>query len=86
MNKQDITNLIDNKIKENSEKVVFKFYEMKVERNLTEKELLAILNLISIRLNNLGYKVYRTGQKYDYKNQQFIVETNELMIGIKNTL
>lgn len=83
MNKQDITMLMDNKIKENREKVVFKFYEMKVERNLTEKELLAILNLISIRLNNLGYKVYRTGQKYNYKNQEFEVETNELMIGIK---
>ncbi len=83
MNKQDITMLMDNKIKENREKVVFKFYEMKVERNLTEKELLATLNLISIRLNNLGYIVYRTGQKYNYKNQKFVVETNELMIGIK---
>jgi hypothetical protein len=84
MNKQDITILIDNKIKENGEKVVFKFYEMKVERNLTDKELLSTLNLISIRLNNLGYKVYRTGQKYNYKNQKFLVEINELMIGIKN--
>lgn len=83
MNKQDITMLMDNKIKENREKVVFKFYEMKVERNLTEKELLATLNLISIRLNNLGYIVYRTGQKYKYKDQEFVVETNELMIGIK---
>lgn len=83
MNKQDITMLIDNKIKENREKVVFKFYEMKVEKNLTDKELLTTLNLISIRLNNLGYKVYRTGQKYNYKNQEFVVETNELMIGIK---
>ena len=83
MNKQDITMLIDNKIQENREKVVFKFYEMKVEKNLTDKELLTTLNLISIRLNNLGYKVYRTGQKYNYKNQEFVVETNELMIGIK---
>lgn len=58
---------------------------MKIEKNLKEKELLATMNLISIKLNNLGYKVYRTGQKYNYKNKEYYVETDKLMIGIKIT-
>ena len=58
---------------------------MKIEKNLKEKELLTTMNLISIKLNNLGYKVYRTGQKYNYKNKEYYVETDKLMIGIKIT-
>lgn len=85
MEEKDISVLINNKIKINSEIVVFKYYEMKIEKNLKEKELLATMNLISIKLNNLGYKVYRTGQKYNYKNKEYYVETDKLMIGIKIT-
>lgn len=85
MEEKDISVLINNKIKINSEIVVFKYYEMKIEKNLKEKELLTTMNLISIKLNNLGYKVYRTGQKYNYKNKEYYVETDKLMIGIKIT-
>ena len=30
----------------------------------------------------MGYKVYRTGQKYYYNKKEYIVETNELLVAI----
>lgn len=83
MNLEQITRLIDDKIEQNSNKVVITFYEMKIKHNLSDEELIYILNLIATRLINLGYKVYKTNQKYTYSNKEYKVERNELLIAIK---
>ena len=64
MELDEITEFIDNKIKEDSNKVVVSFFELKVKKGLTNEMLLSTTNLMAIKLSNMGYKVYRTGQKY----------------------
>ncbi len=78
-----ITELIDEKIEKNNQKVVISFYELKVKENLSDNDLRSTMNLISIRLSNLGYRVYTTGEKYNYNGLNYIVERNELIVAIK---
>ncbi len=75
--------LIDNKIEENPNKLVFTYYLMKVKQNLSDDAMLSSINLISIKLENLGYNVYRTNQKYTCSNEEQIVKSNELLVAIK---
>ena len=83
MTVEDITKLVDKKIAENSNKIVIKYFEMKIEQNLSNSEMLSVLNLIRTRLNDLGYKVFSTNNEYEYKGKRCIVKTNELLVGIK---
>jgi hypothetical protein len=83
MNLEDITQLIDKKIATNENKVLVTYYELKVNKNLNEEEIASVLYLISVRLNNLGYNVYKENEKYTYNGIECIVERNELLVGIK---
>lgn len=42
------------------------------------------LDYAKIRLENLGYKVYFTGDNYTYNNATKIVKDNELLVEIKS--
>lgn len=83
MNLEELTIYIDNKIAQDDKKIVIGFYELKVKKDLSDAEVLSALQLISTRLQNMGYKVYRSGQKYTYNGEECIVETNELLTAIK---
>ena len=83
MNLDEITEFIDNKIEQDSTKITIGVFELKVKRNLSDADVLNALYLISTRLMNLGYKVYKTNEKYTYKEKEYIVQSNELLIGIK---
>lgn len=83
MELDEITEFIDNKIREDSNKVVVSFFELKVKRGLTNEKLLSTTNLMAIKLSNMGYKVYRTGQKYIYEDKEHIIESNVLLVAIK---
>ena len=78
-----ITDYIDEKIRKNENKVVFSFYEIRIKLDLSEEETDKFLKLTRTKLENLGYRVYFTGAKYEYKNQNKVVQDNELMIAIK---
>ena len=83
MSLDEITEFIDNKIEQDSTKITIGVFELKVKRNLSDADVLNALYLISTRLMNLGYKVYKTNEKYTYKEKEYIVQSNELLIGIK---
>lgn len=83
MNLDEITEFVDNKIDKDSSKIVIGFYELKVKRNLTDADVLNALYLISTRLMNLGYKVYKTKEKYMYQEKEYEVQSNELLVAIK---
>ena len=83
MNLEEITEFVDNKIDKDSSKIVIGFYELKVKRNLTDADVLNALYLISTRLMNLGYKVYKTNEKYTFKDKEYEVQSNELLVAIK---
>ena len=36
-------------------------------------------------MENLGYKVYFTGAKYNYKGEEKVVESNEYLVAIKDS-
>ena len=86
MDEKDIYKLLDDKKKENKNKIVISFYELKIKRNLNKQDTFDALHTIGEELIKDNYKVYRTNQKYTYNNKDYIVESNELMIGIKNNI
>lgn len=87
MNEKEIINLIEitlkDKLNKDSYFIRYTFYELRVKINLTEEELYHFLRLIKIKLENLGYKVYFTGDKYIFNETNKQVEENELLIAIK---
>ena len=64
MEQNEIYKLLSDKIKENENKVIISFYELKIKRNLNKQDTFDAL--------------------HTYNNKEYIVESNELMIGIKN--
>ncbi len=79
----DITEYLDNKIEQNSKKLIFTFYELRIKMDLTEPTIEKFLRLSETRLINLGYKTYRPGQVYSYQGEMLEVKENELLIAIK---
>ena len=84
MSLEEITELIDSKIEKNPNCIVFTWFEIRVRKNLTEEQTDDFLRLARNRLENLNYKVYFTGAKYTYQNEERVVQDNELIVAIKN--
>ncbi len=82
MNLQQIDDYLEKKISQNSEYIVFTYYEMRVSLNLSAEATYNFLHLVSTKLQNNNYKVYRTGQEYNYKGKEKVKE-NELLVAIK---
>ena len=78
-----IEKILDNKFTKDRNFIKYTFYELRVKLNLSEEELYYFLRLIKIKLENLGYKVYLTGDTYILRNNKKIVRENELLIAIK---
>ena len=87
MNEKEIINLIETTLKDKLSKdcnfIRYTFYELKIKFNLTEKELYYFLRLAKIKLENSGYKVYFTRDKYILNENNKQVRENELLIAIK---
>lgn len=77
-------NFIGAKEQENENYIRYSFYELKVKNNLTEKEIDEVLRISRDYFENKGYKVYFTNATFEYQNARRKVESNELMIAIKN--
>jgi len=82
---QFITEYLDNKIKLNEDYIVCTFYDFRVKNNRSEEEIEELLKFGKIRLENMGYKVFITGDKFIYNNCNRTVQDNELMIAIKKS-
>lgn len=80
---QEITKYLDKKIKENENEIRITFFDVRVKHNLSESETDTFLTLCKNRLENLGYNVFFAGAKFTYKNIRRIVQSNELMIAVK---
>lgn len=77
-------NFIDLKEKESENYVRYSYYELKVKAGLTEDEIDEVLMISRNYFENKEYKVYFTNTEFEYKNAKRKVESNELMIAIKN--
>lgn len=83
MDLEFIEQYINNKLSENEDYVRITFYDLRVKNNLTQEETENFVRLVKNRLENIGYKVYTTDDKYEYKNANMTVQPNELLIAIK---
>lgn len=81
--KQFIIELISKKEYENEEFVKYTFYELRIKYNLNEQEVNQVLTISKDYFQNKGYKVYFTGEAFEYQNTNRTVQDNELMIAIK---
>ncbi len=84
MTMQEITRYLDNKIDKNENIVIITFYEVRIKFDLSEGETQEFLRLCRTRLENLGYQGYFTGAKYKYQGEERVVQSNELMVAIKD--
>lgn len=76
-------NLINKKLEENSEFIRYTFYELKVKNNLTDEEMNNVLQISKMFLKNRKYRVYFTDEKFEYQNAIRKVQSNEMLIAIK---
>lgn len=85
MTLQDIDNYIDKKIRQNKNHIVFTFYELRVKLDLSSEETYNFLHLVSIKLENNGYMIYRTGQSFNYEGKGYKVKENQLLVAVKGS-
>lgn len=78
-----VNDYINKKLLFNHNYIVYTFYELRLENNLSEDEVDEFLELNKDYLESKGYNVYFTGAKFFYENEYRIVQPNELMIAIK---
>ena len=78
-----IDSILQEKMDLNENLIKIKFFEIRVTHNLSEVETFEFIRLARNKLENLGYNVYLTKAKYQYKGKQYIVQDNELMVAIK---
>lgn len=83
MNLRFIDDYINDKLIKDENYVRITYYDLRVKHNLTENETQQFLELVKNKLNNMGYLVYFTDEKYRYKNANMTVQANELLIAIK---
>lgn len=83
MTLKDIDEIINKKIEENEEEVVFSFFELRIKENLNKEETSNFLVLAKTKLENLNYLVYKTGQNYIYNGEEKTVEENQLLVALK---
>ena len=83
---QEITEYLDKKIEKNENLLEVTFYEVRIKLNLNEEQTQEFLKLCKTRLENLGYQVYFTGAKYNYGGKRREVQSNDLMIAVKEEI
>lgn len=87
MNDEEIIYLIESslaeKTKENYNYIKYTFYELRVKYNLSEQDVNRFLDLLKIKLQNNNYKVYFTGESFQYNNETKMVQNNELLVAVK---
>lgn len=83
MDLRTVDSYLNYKLDENADFILLTFYELRVKLNLSQADTNEFINLSAIRLKNIGYNVYFTGQEYLYNNENKFVKSNELLVAIK---
>ena len=78
-----ITQFIDKKINKNSDYITVTFYELRIKENLSLDETDTFVHYSTLRLKNLGYTIYYTGENYIQDGKTKTVRSNILYVAIK---
>lgn len=79
-----IDNELNKKLSVNDKLIVYTYFELRVKLNLSKLETNRFLELTRIKLENIGYRVYITGETYIFENRTKVVQENELLVAVKN--
>lgn len=82
--KKFIMDFIALKEKENPNYIRYSYFELKVKYNRSEADINEILRVSRDYFENKDYRVYFTNAEFEYQNARRRVESNELMIAIKD--
>lgn len=83
MTMQELSDYFDNKINENKNFIRITYYEIRIKYDLSEQQTENFIEIAKNKFENMGYNVYFTDAKYEYRNARMTVQPNELMIAIK---
>lgn len=87
MKSEDLFDFVENyvnvKIAKNSEIIKYSYYELKIKMNMNEEEIDRFLKCSKIILEDQNYKVYLTGEEFEYKNTKLVVGDNEFLVAVK---
>lgn len=78
-----ITNSIDKKIYKNKAMIIYTFNELRVREELSKEETATFIYYAKIRLENLGYKVFLTGDRFLHNGFEMVVQEDKLLVAIK---
>lgn len=78
-----ITEFIDKKINRNSDYITVTFYELRIKENLSLDETDTFVHYSALRLKNLGYTIYYTGENYIQDGKTKTVRSNVLYVALK---
>lgn len=81
-----INTYLENKLKSNNSKIICTYYEVKFKLNISNRDETTFLKIARDKFQEYGYDVYFTNAHYKYDNKINIVESNEMLIAIKNSL
>ena len=91
MTQRQIVNLVEttliDKIIKDPNYIRYTFFEVNVkytqDYNLPKQDIGFFLRLLMEKLKEKNYKVYTEGQEFEYNNAKHTVQSNELIIAIK---
>ena len=84
MNLGLLTKFVDKKINQNEKIVKIEYYKLITQAKIRTFEVSDAIEKMSIRLENLGYTVYKENEEYYYNGKKYIVQSNEVLVAILN--
>lgn len=84
MNLGLLTKFVDKKINQNEKIVKIEYYKLITQVEIRTFEVSDAIEKMSIRLENLGYTVYKENEEYYYNGKKYIVQSNEVLVAILN--
>ena len=74
---------LNKKLFANDRFIIYTYYELRVLLNLSKIDTNKFLELTKTKLENLNYRVYRTGEMYIVDGHAKTAQENELLVAIK---
>lgn len=78
-----VDNYLEEKLEIDKNCIVCKYFDLKVIKDLSDKQVDDFLRIAREKLLKKGYEVYFTGAKFVYQNANRTVQDNEFMVAIK---
>lgn len=82
-----IETTLNEKIKQNPNYIRYTFYEVNIkypsEFGIEKKDIGLFLQLLRTKLKNNNYHVYTEGQKFEYNSANITVQSNEILVAVK---